>query len=146
MKSIQYAGYSILKDGTWKFRTATDQKRVFQLEAFGEAVYMIGIKPVATKSQAAKELLAMDYMGKDQACVDFFVQHAKDENPFKRSARVVKITVPSMAMIELTGAQVKVGRGPLGKVFPEIKMTPNQAEQIREEQNAKWAHLSYDAK
>ena len=37
MKSIQYAGYSILRDGTWKFRTATDQKRVFQLEAFGEA-------------------------------------------------------------------------------------------------------------
>jgi hypothetical protein len=137
MKQIQYAGYSILKDGTWKFRTATDQKRVFQLEAFGEAVYMIGIKPVATKSQAAKELLAMDYMGKDQACVDFFVQHAKDENPFKRSARVVKITVPSMAMVELTGATVKIGRGALGKVFPEIKMTPKQAEQHRAEFNAR---------
>jgi hypothetical protein len=108
MKSIQYAGYSILKDGTWKFRTATDQKRVFQLESFGETVYMIGIKPVETKSQAAKELLAMSYMAKDQACVDFFVQHAKDENPFKRSARVIKITVPSVAMIELTGATVKV--------------------------------------
>ena len=141
MKSIQYAGYSILKDGTWKFRTATDQKRVFQLEAFGESVYMIGIKTVATKSQAAKELLAMDYMGKDQACVDFFVQHAKDENPFKRSARVIKITVPNMAMVELTGAQVKVGRGALGKVFPEIKMTPKQAEQHRAEFNAAWKDL-----
>jgi hypothetical protein len=137
MKQIQYAGYSILKDGTWKFRTATDQKRVFQLEAFGEAVYMIGIKPVATKSQAAKELLAMDYMGKDQACVDFFVQHAKDENPFKRSARVVKITVPSQAMVELVGATVKVGRGALGRVFPEIKMTPRQADEHREAFNAK---------
>ena len=137
MKSIQYAGYSILKDGTWKFRTATDQKRVFQLESFGESVYMVSIKPVETKSQAAKELLAMDYMGKDQACVDFFVQHAKDENPFKRSARVVKITVPSRAMAELTGATVKVSRGALGRVFPEIKMTPKQAEQIRNEFNAR---------
>ena len=137
MKQIQYAGYSILKDGTWKFRTATDQKRVFQLEAFGESVYMISIKPVATKSQAAKELLAMDYMAKDQACVDFFVQHARDENPFKRSARVVKITVPSRAMAELTGATVKVSRGALGKVYPEISMTPKQAEQIRNEFNAR---------
>ena len=141
MKSIQYAGYSILKDGTWKFRTATDQKRVFQLESFGEAVYMISIKPVATKSQAAKELLAMSYMAKDQACVDFFVQHAKDENPFKRSARVVKITVPTTAMAELSGATVKVGRGALGKVYPEIKMTPKQAEQHRAEFNARAKNL-----
>ena len=137
MKSIQYAGYSILKDGTWKFRTATDQKRVFQLEAFGEAVYMVSIKPVETKSQAAKELLAMDYMSKDQACVDFFVQHARDENPFKRSARVVKITVPNTAMVQLVGAQVKISRGVFGRVYPEIAMTPKQAERHRDEFNAK---------
>ena len=142
MKQIQYAGYSILKDGTWKFRTATDQKRVFQLEAFGESVYMVSIKPVETKSQAAKELLAMDYMGKDQACVDFFVQHAKDENPFKRSARVVKVTVPSQAMIELTGATVKVGRGALGRVYPEIKMTPRQADEHRAAFNARAKELA----
>ena len=142
MKSIQYAGYSILQDGTWKFRTATDQKRVHQLEAFGESVYMVGIKPVATKSEAAKELLAMDYMGKDQACVDFFVQHARDENPFRRSSRVVKITVPNRAMIELTGATVRVVRGALGRVFPEIKMTPKQAEQHRAEFNAAWKDLA----
>jgi len=142
MKQIQYAGYSILKDGTWKFRTATDQKRVFQLEAFGEEVYMVSIKPVATKSQAAKELLAMDYMGKDQACVDFFVQHAKDQNPFKRSARVVKITVPNTAMVELTGARVRVNRGVFAKVFPEIPMTPKQAEKIRAEFNARAKDLA----
>jgi hypothetical protein len=137
MKQIQYAGYSILKDGTWKFRTATDEKRIYQLEAFGESVYMIGIRPVATKSQAAKELLAMDYMGKDQACVDFFTQFAKDENPFKKTARVVKITVPNRAVAELTGATVKVSRGVFGKVYPEIAMTPKQAERIRNEFNAK---------
>ena len=142
MKQIQYAGYSILKDGTWKFRTATDQKRVHQLESFGESVYMVSITPVATKSEAAKALLAMDYMAKDQACVDFFVQHARDENPFRRSARVVKITVPTVAMMQLTGAKVRVNRGVFAKVFPEIPMTPKQAERIRAEFNAAWKDIA----
>jgi hypothetical protein len=129
MKQIQYAGYSILKDGTWKFRTATDQKRVFQLEAFGESVYMVSIKPVETKSQAAKELLAMDYMSKDQACVAFFVKHARDENPF----RVVKLKVPSVAMQKLTGARIETE-----------ELSTAEARKIRNEWNRKHAHLSYD--
>ena len=100
-KQIQYAGYSIVKDGTWKFRTATDEKRIFQLEAFGESVYMVSIKPVATKGAAAKELLAMDYMGKDPECVAFFVKHAKDENPFKpKKARTVKVKVSKSDPVE----------------------------------------------
>ena len=98
---IQYAGYSILKDGTWKFRTATDEKRIFQLEAFGESVYMVSIKPVATKGAAAKELLAMDYMGKNPECVAFFVKHARDENPFKpKKARTVKVKVSKSDPVE----------------------------------------------
>ena len=100
-KQIQYAGYSIVKDGTWKFRTATDAKRIAQLEAFGESVYMVGIRPVATKGAAAKELLAMDYMGKDPECVAFFVKHAKDENPFKpKKARTVKVKVSKSDPVE----------------------------------------------
>jgi len=101
-KQIQYAGYSILKDGTWKFRTATDEKRIFQLEAFGESVYMVSIRPVDTKSAAAKELLAMDYMGKDPACVAFFVKHARDENPFAKpkKARTVKVKVSKSDPVE----------------------------------------------
>ena len=101
-KQIQYAGYSIVKDGTWKFRTATDEKRIFQLEAFGESVYMVSIKPVATKGAAAKELLAMDYMGKDPECVAFFVKHAKDENPFAKpkKARTVKVKVSKSDPVE----------------------------------------------
>ena len=143
MKSIQYAGYSTLKDGTIKFRTATDQKRVFQLESFGEAVCMTLLpKIVTTKSEAAKQLLAINHAGNDLAIVDFYVQNAKDENPFKRSARVVKITVPTVAMIELTGATVKVGRGALRRVFPEIPMTPKQAERIRAEFNAAWKDIA----
>ena len=136
MKQIQYAGYSTLKDGSIKFRTATDEKRIFQLEAFGEAVCMTLLpKVVATKAEAAKQLLAMNHAGNDPAIVDFYVQNAKDENPFKRKARVVKVNVPSRAIAELTGA--KVTRGVFGKVYPEIPMTPKQAEKIRNEFNAK---------
>jgi len=92
-KQIQYAGYSILKDGTWKFRTATDEKRIYQLEAFGESVYMVSIKPVTTKGAAAKELLAMDYMGKNPECVAFFVKHARDENPFAKPKKTVTVKI-----------------------------------------------------
>ena len=101
-KQIQYAGYSIVKDGTWKFRTATDEKRIAQLEAFGESVYMVSIKPVNTKGAAAKELLAMDYMGKNPECVAFFVRHAKDENPFAKpkKARTVKVKVSKSDPVE----------------------------------------------
>ena len=100
-KQIQYAGYSIVKDGTWKFRTATDAKRIAQLEAFGESVYMVSIRPVNTKGAAAKELLAMDYMGKNPECVAFFVKHARDENPFKpKKARTVKVKVSKSDPVE----------------------------------------------
>jgi len=133
MKQIQYAGYSILKDGTWKFRTATDEKRIYQLEAFGESVYMIGIRPVASKGAAAKELLAMDYMGKNPECVAFFAKHAKDENPFKKTTRVVKLKVPSVAMQKLTGAQIETE-----------ELSTAEARRIRTEWNRRHAHLSYD--
>ena len=100
-KQIQYAGYSIVKDGTWKFRTATDEKRIAQLEAFGESVYMVSIRPVNTKGAAAKELLAMDYMGKNPECVAFFVKHTRDENPFKpKKARPVKVKVSTSDPVE----------------------------------------------
>ena len=143
MKQIQYAGYSTLKDGTIKFRTATDQKRVFQLEAHGEAVCMTLLpKVVTSKSEAAKQLLAINHAGNDPAIVDFYVQNARDENPFKRKARVVKVSVPSTAMVQLTGAMVKVSRGVFGKVYPEIPMTPKQAERIRNEFNAQAKDLA----
>jgi hypothetical protein len=94
-------------------------------------------KIVATKAEAAKELLAMNHCATDPAVVDFYVQMARDENPFKKTARVVRVTVPTRAMSELTGAKVTVGRGVFGRVYPEIAMTPKQAERIRNEFNAK---------
>jgi hypothetical protein len=134
-KQIQYAGYSILKDGTWKFRTATDAKRIAQLEAFGESVYMVSIRPVATKGAAAKELLAMDYMGKDPECVAFFVRHARDENPFKpKKARTVKVKASDLA----EPARDRKGRVKDIEQFYtwfNTKMKPSEAERVRAEFN-----------
>ena len=135
-KQIQYAGYSIVKDGTWKFRTATDAKRIAQLEAFGESVYMVSIRPVATKGAAAKELLAMDYMGRDPACVAFFVKHARDENPFvkPKKARTVKVKASSLA----EPARDRKGRVKDIEQFYawfNTRMKPSEAERVRAEFN-----------
>jgi hypothetical protein len=136
-KQIQYAGYSILKDGTWKFRTATDEKRIYQLEAFGESVYMVSIKPVSTKGAAAKELLAMDYMGKDPECVAFFVRHARDENPFAKpkKARTVRVKRTKADPVEAYFMAVEAD---------DVKLTPKQAAKIRAEFNER-VRQAYEA-
>lgn len=137
-KEIRYAGYSILKDGTWKFRTATDEKRINQLEAFGESVYMVSIKPVTSKGAAAKELLAMDYMGKDPACVAFFVKHAKDENPFakpKKKTGTVRVKSTKADPVEAYFMAVEAD---------DVKLTPKQAAKLRAEFNAR-VKAAYEA-
>ena len=135
-KEIRYAGYSIVKDGTWKFRTATDEKRISQLESFGEAVYMVSIKPVDTKSQAAKELLAMDYMGKDEACVAFFVKHAKNDNPFKpKKTRTVRVKSTKADPVEAYFMAAEAD---------DVKLTPKQAAKIRAEFNER-VRQAYEA-
>ena len=135
--AIIYAGYSRLADGTMKFRTATTHKRVSQLEALGEEVHMMLINDVYTKSAAAKELLRLDHAKGVVELEKFYTAQVRDENPFKRRAKMVTVTVPNSAMVQLVGAKVKVTRGVFGKVYPEIAMTPAQAEKIREEFNAK---------
>jgi len=135
-KQIQYAGYSIVKDGTWKFRTATDEKRIAQLEAFGESVYMVSIKPVATKGAAAKELLAMDYMGKDPECVAFFVKHAKDENPFKpKKVRTVKVKVSKSNPVEAYFLAVEADQPVSRKEAARLRAEFNERVRIAYEAN-----------
>jgi hypothetical protein len=135
-KQIQYAGYSILKDGTWKFRTATDEKRIFQLEAFGESVYMVSIKPVDSKGAAAKELLAMDYMGKNPECVAFFVKHARDENPFKpKKARTVKVKVSKSDPVEAYFLAVEADQPVSRKEAARLRAEFNERVRIAYEAN-----------
>ena len=131
--AIIYAGYSRLADGTMKFRTATTQKRVDQLVALGEEVHMRIINDVYSKSAAAKELLRLDHANGAKELEAFYVAQVRDENPFKKTTRLVKVTVPNNAMVHLVGAKVEVE-----------KMTAKEAAKIRDAWNRKHAHLSYD--
>jgi hypothetical protein len=131
--AIIYAGYSRLADGTMKFRTATTQKRVDQLVALGEEVHMRIIPDVYTKSAAAKELLRLDHANGAKELEKFYAAQVRDENPFKKTTRLVKVTVPNKAMVHLVGAKVQVE-----------KMTAKEAAKIRAEFNAK-VKAAYEA-
>ena len=131
--AIIYAGYSRLADGTMKFRTATTQKRVDQLVAMGEEVHMRIIPDVYSKSAAAKELLRLDHANGAKELEAFYVAQVRDENPFKKTARVVKVKVPNTAMVKLVGAKVEVE-----------ELSTAEARKIRDAWNRKHAHLSYD--
>ena len=131
--AIKYAGYSRLADGTMKFRTATTHKRVTQLETLGEEVHMVIINDVYTKSAAAKELLRIDHANGAKELEKFYTAQVRDENPFKKTTRVVRVTVPNKAMVHLVGAEIEVEE--LGTA---------EARKIRNEWNRKHAHLSYD--
>ena len=131
--AIIYAGYSRLADGTMKFRTATNEARVNQLVAFGEEVHMILINGVYSKSAAAKELLRLDHANGAKELEKFYTAQVRDENPFKKTTRLVKVTVPNNAMVHLVGAKVEVE-----------KMTAKEAAKIRAEFNAR-VKAAYEA-
>jgi hypothetical protein len=131
--AIIYAGYSRLADGTMKFRTATTQKRVDQLVALGEEVHMRIIGDVYSKSAAAKELLRLDHANGAKELEKFYTAQVRDENPFKKTTRLVKVKVPNKAMVHLVGAKVEVE-----------KMSAKEAAKIRAEFNAK-VKAAYEA-
>jgi len=120
IESIKYAGYSRDKAGKMRFRTATTQRRVEQLEALGEEVHMRIIPDVYSKSAAAKELLRLDHANGAKELEAFYTAQVKDENPFC----VVKLKVPSVAMQQLVGARIE-----------EEPLTAKEARKIRAEFN-----------
>ena len=131
--AIIFAGYSRQADGTMKFRTATNIDRVRQLSKFGEEVFMIQITPVQSKSSAAKELLRLDHANGAKELEKFYTAQVRDENPFKKTTRVVRVTVPNKAMVHLVGAKIETE-----------ELSTAEARKIRNEWNRKHAHLSYD--
>ena len=137
-KLISFAGVSRV-NGALKFRGAQNVNRITQLQKLGDTdVEMCFLNTEMTKSQAAKRLIATNFANGRADILELLVSVAKDDNPFKaKKARMVTVTVPNQAMVELVGAKVKVSRGVFGKVYPEIPMTPKQAEKIRNEFNAK---------
>ena len=135
-KLISFAGVSRV-NGVLKFRGAQNVNRINQLRKLGDTdVEMLYLGRDMTKSEAAKELLARDFANGRKDIESLFVAIASDDNPFK--AKTVKVRAKKAEVVD---GVVKVGRGALGRVFPEIKMTPKQAEQIRNEFNAKHKDL-----
>ena len=135
-KEIRYAGFSVLADGTYKFRTASDQRRIDQLIGFGEQVSMILLdRPAANKSQAAKQLLAQKD-GRLPEAVELFVRTAKDDNPFKpKKVRTVKVKSTKSDPVEAYFLAVEAD---------DVKLTPKQAAKIRAEFNAR-VKAAYEA-
>ena len=135
-KEIRYAGFSVLADGTFKFRTATDQRRIDQLIGFGEQVSMILLdRPAASKSQAAKALLAQKDGWLPEA-VELFVKTARDDNPFKpKKSRTVKVKSTKADPVEAYFMAVEAD---------EVRLTPKQAAKIRAEFNAR-VKAAYEA-
>jgi hypothetical protein len=123
--AIIYAGYSRLADGTMKFRTATTQKRVEQLEAMGEEVHMRIINDVYSKSAAAKELLRLDHANGVKELEAFYTAQIRDENPFAKPKGTVRVRA----------RKVKISK--VAAEADDIRLTPKQAAKIREEFNAR---------
>ncbi len=136
-KEIRYAGFSILADGTLKFRTATDQRRIDQLIGFGEHVSMVFLdRPACSKSEAAKQLLAQTddrWIPEAQA---LFVKTARDDNPFKvKKPRTVKVKSTKSDPVEAYFLAAEVD---------DVKLTPKQAAKLRAEFNER-VRIAYEA-
>ena len=130
---ITYAGVSRL-NGELKFRTATTEGRVHQLTRTDADVKIVSISPVATKSEAAKQLLATDFESNDAEIVAVLVAKAKDGNPFRAKKTTVVVRVPTEAVRQLTGKTVEVSE----------RMTAREAKKVRDAWNRAHADLSYD--
>ena len=104
-KLISFVGYSRVA-GELKFRTATDEKRIAQLEKLGDTdVNMVALPEAMTKSAAAKWALTAEFFTQSTECgqdvFSLFTANAKDENPFtapeaKKEVKVrVKVAKPA---------------------------------------------------
>lgn len=136
-KEIRYAGFSVVADGTFKFRTATDQRRIDQLIGFGEQVHMVLLdRPAASKSEAAKQLLTQGdrWIPDAQA---LFVKTARDDNPFAKpkKSRTVKVKSTKSDPVEAYFMAAEVS---------DVKLTPKQAAKLRAEFNAR-VKAAYEA-
>ena len=90
-KLITFVGYSRV-GSELKFRTATDAKRIGQLEKLGDTDVNITALPMAmTKSSAAKWALTSAFFSKcSEEIFALFAANARDENPFAKTVKVAK--------------------------------------------------------
>lgn len=115
-KLISFAGVSKV-NGVLKFRGANDVKRIDQLRKLGDTdVELRFLSKEMTKSEAAKELLAMDFANGRKDVEALLVATAKDDNPFK-------VSKPKTVKVKVAKAKVTAA--------PEAKMSSKEAEKIR---------------
>jgi hypothetical protein len=141
-KLISFAGVSRVA-GELKFRGANNVNRIDQLRKLGDTdVELRFLSKEMTKSEAAKELLAMNFANGRAEIDALLVSVANDDNPFKaKKVRTVKVKVPTKFAQELLGAKVEVEPD---YADPKVKMSPKQAAKIRA-QFMKKLKLAYEA-
>jgi hypothetical protein len=125
-KLISFAGVSKV-NGELKFRGANNQARITQLKKLGDTeVEMRYLGREMTKSQAAKELLAMNFAN-GRADIDaLLVSVAQDDNPFVKPKKAGTVRVKSTK-----GDPVEAYF--LAVEADDVKLTPKQAAKIRAE-------------
>lgn len=90
-KEIKYAGISRV-NGELKFRTAADNKRIGQLVKLGDTDVNLVVVHADTKAEAARILLAVDFM-KDDAEVQALLWNTSEQKavPAKKSTGEVRV-------------------------------------------------------
>lgn len=127
-KILNYAGVSRV-NGVLTFRTATEDKRFLQLTKLGDTeVQFVKINPVLSKSEAAKELLMMNFENGNAEVQALLVSKINDDNPFaKPKARTIKVKVAKKDAVEDYFSQVE----------SEQPMSAKEARKIRAQFNAR---------
>ncbi len=124
-KLISFAGVSRV-NGELKFRGAQNVNRITQLQKLGDTeVEMRYLGSEMTKSQAAKELLAMNFANGRAEIDALLVSVANDDNPFKPAKPAKPRTVKAKNIIVKKSAPVKFDW--------DAPMTPREAARVRAE-------------
>jgi hypothetical protein len=127
-KAINYAGVS-RTNGKLNFRTATSHVRAQQLRKLGDTdVDMVILRGdvVATKSEAAKQLLAQNFSN-DAEILALLTAVATDDNPFAKPKKARTVTVKKSQL-----------------VADNSKMSAKEAAKVRAEFNAR-VKAAYEA-
>ena len=92
-KILKFAGVSRVA-GVLKFRTAADEKRVFQLEKLGDTdINIVAIDPAVTKAEAALNLLSMLFMSDNEEVSALLRSIATGDKPAKAPKAKKEVTV-----------------------------------------------------
>jgi hypothetical protein len=134
MSTVQFAGFS-RTNGSLKFRTANDTRRINQLRKLGDTdVVILELPEEMSKNDAAKFVLNnlnLGYMVDIAEATKLLTGVISNE----KTAKTVTVKKTSKIKVSKRAAEAD-----------DVKLTPKQAARVRDEWNAQHAHLSYTAK